>query len=325
MEFVKLADEFNFVEINTTAAREHVGEIERSHRTLKERARCVVSDLPYTVLPMQMVIHLVYFVVLWLNAFPNKQGISENLSPREIVTRKKISFVKHCKALFGSYVEATEDADITNDMKPRTRECIALGPTGNRQGSQKVLCLRTGTVLTRRRIDEYPMPNRVIKKVNDLGRRSKRERFGRDLEFLNRKKEKYDWDSAELAEDGMVLLEDEGSHPDIPAEMPGIEMEDEQIGPIPAVEDAENSDAEMATAAALNANIPVGTGTEQTQSIDCDIPGVDITGVPTIDEEDDDIDVIQGPETIPPLITEIDDDDETIVAPRPTRNRTVPT
>ena len=157
MEFIKLADEFDFVEINTTAAREHVGEIERSHRT--------VSELPYNILPTQMVIHLVYFVVLWLNSFPDKNEISDILSPREIITRKKIELKKHGKALFGSYVEASEDANITDDMKSRTRECIALGPTGNRQGSQKVLCLRTGTVLTRPWIVEYLMPNRVIKRL----------------------------------------------------------------------------------------------------------------------------------------------------------------
>ena len=123
-----------------------------------------MSELPYTALPMKMVIHLVYFVVLWLNAFPSKKCVSDNISPREIVSRKKINFIKHCKALFGSYVEASEDADITNEMKPRTCECIALGPTGNRQGSQKVLCLRTGKVLTRWWIVEYHMPNRVIKR-----------------------------------------------------------------------------------------------------------------------------------------------------------------
>ena len=89
MEFVKLADEFDFVEINNTVAREHVGEIERSHRTLKEREGCVVSELPYNTLPMQMVIHLVYFVVLWLNAFPSKKGISDNLSPVRLLQGRK--------------------------------------------------------------------------------------------------------------------------------------------------------------------------------------------------------------------------------------------
>ena len=69
------------------------------------------------------------------------------------------------------------------------------------------------------------MPNRVIIKVNNLGRRSKRERYGRKLEFLNRKKEKFDWDNMELEDNNMVLLEDDVAHPTITDEMPGIELE----------------------------------------------------------------------------------------------------
>ena len=45
MEFEKIRDEFDKVVVNTTAAREHVGEIERVIKFIKERARCVVSDL----------------------------------------------------------------------------------------------------------------------------------------------------------------------------------------------------------------------------------------------------------------------------------------
>ena len=36
MEFEKIKDEFDRVEVNTTAAREHVGEIERGIRLVKE-------------------------------------------------------------------------------------------------------------------------------------------------------------------------------------------------------------------------------------------------------------------------------------------------
>ncbi len=47
------------VEINTTAAHEHVGEIERYIQTIKERSCALVLDLPYTMLPHQVIIHLV--------------------------------------------------------------------------------------------------------------------------------------------------------------------------------------------------------------------------------------------------------------------------
>ena len=45
MEFEKVKDEkgMELVDVNTTAACEHVGEIKRGIRYLKERSRCSVS------------------------------------------------------------------------------------------------------------------------------------------------------------------------------------------------------------------------------------------------------------------------------------------
>ena len=45
MEFEKVWDHFPLAEMNTTAAQEHVGEIERHIRTVKERARCEMYRL----------------------------------------------------------------------------------------------------------------------------------------------------------------------------------------------------------------------------------------------------------------------------------------
>lgn len=47
MEFEPLVRKSEDVVINTTAAREHVGDIERYIRTQKERARSVIAELPY--------------------------------------------------------------------------------------------------------------------------------------------------------------------------------------------------------------------------------------------------------------------------------------
>ena len=82
------------VEINTTAAREHVGEIERDIRTGKERCRAIVSVMPYLVLPKMMVIHLVYYVYIFLNCEVNPLGISESLSPREIILNHRLDWAK---------------------------------------------------------------------------------------------------------------------------------------------------------------------------------------------------------------------------------------
>jgi hypothetical protein len=153
MEFECLQEAIDYLLINCTAAREHVTDIERSIRTVKERSRSVVSELPYAdCMPDQMVIHLMYFVCMWINAFPSENGVSTQYSPREIVTGTKMDYSKHCKALWGSYVEASKDADITNTLKQRTYPCIVLGPTGNFQGSVKCFNLETKQVIKRRTV-----------------------------------------------------------------------------------------------------------------------------------------------------------------------------
>ena len=95
-KFATLESEFDIVEINTTAAREHVGEIERNIQTIKEQGRSVSSVLPYTTLPKQLVIHLVYYVVMFLNTMPSKTSISNTISPREFVMRRRLDWNKHC-------------------------------------------------------------------------------------------------------------------------------------------------------------------------------------------------------------------------------------
>ena len=81
-EFEKLVDLLHNVTINTTAAQEHVGEIERKIRVIKERARGTMNTLPYPQLPGLMTIELMHFCVMWMNAFPVKSGVSEKWSPR---------------------------------------------------------------------------------------------------------------------------------------------------------------------------------------------------------------------------------------------------
>ena len=49
------------VALNTTATREHVGEIEQQIRVIKERARGTFNTLPYKKLPRMMVIELLHF------------------------------------------------------------------------------------------------------------------------------------------------------------------------------------------------------------------------------------------------------------------------
>jgi hypothetical protein len=88
-EFEKVKTCLPLVECNTTAAKEHVSEVERTIRTFKERTRGLIGTLPFQHIPQRMKIEFIYFMVLWLNAFPMKNGVSSLFSPRELLVRWK--------------------------------------------------------------------------------------------------------------------------------------------------------------------------------------------------------------------------------------------
>jgi hypothetical protein len=134
-EFAPLKDDLPEINLNSTAADEHVSEIERQTRVIKERSRAIRSTLPFKRLPASIIIELVNFVTLWLNAFPSSSGVSDTFIPRTIMTGTTLDFAKHCKVPFGAYVETHEGKKPTNTMVERTRGAICLGPSANFQGS----------------------------------------------------------------------------------------------------------------------------------------------------------------------------------------------
>lgn len=146
-------------------------------------------------------------------------------------------------------------------MEPRTHPAIALGPSGNLQGSVKFFSLETGCVLRRRNFIIIPMPKSIIVRVNYIG---KREKQGRRFVFANRNRKDFDWSDEVPIDDqrfqGLLMLEPVAQYPDVPAELPGIEMEDED-GERPAVEDEEQPDeAGQAQLALENAGLGDGNG-----------------------------------------------------------------
>jgi hypothetical protein len=86
-EFEKIKPLLPILECNTTAAKAHVSKAERTIRTLKERTRGLLATLPFSHIPKRMKIEFVYFIVLWLNAFPVKIRISAVYLPRELIVR----------------------------------------------------------------------------------------------------------------------------------------------------------------------------------------------------------------------------------------------
>ena len=157
------------IHLNIVAADCHVGEVERSIRTIKERLRACVHGLPYRRLPKLLLRHMVTDAVRCLNLFPWSAGISDTLSPSAIVTGQPRPDFNSMRLELGSYVQLFDDHDTTNTPHSRTMGAIALGPTGNAQGAYHFLSLASGARLSRHRWTELPIPDTAIARVEALG------------------------------------------------------------------------------------------------------------------------------------------------------------
>jgi hypothetical protein len=180
--------------VNLTSANEHVPEIERRIRVVKERARSSRHSLPFNRIPRLLTIYIVFKAVKLLNYFPPKGGISDTVSPRTIMTGETLNYKTQLTLQIGQYCQVHEEFTPRNSQLPRTQGAICLGPSGNLQGGFKFMSLTSGKVISRRTWDNIPMPDSVIKRVNDLGKDQPTQfiftdRKGRhigDVEHINR-------------------------------------------------------------------------------------------------------------------------------------------
>ena len=156
------------IQLNTVSNNEHVPEIERQIRTLKERTRAIYCTLPFRKMPHRLIIEMLYAANYWLNMFPRKGGISKTMSPRTLLTGLTMNYNRHCRLEFGEYVQTHEEHD--NSLNPRTIGALALRPTGNVQGGYFFFSLTTGKVINRMRWTTIPMPKEVIEWVERIAR-----------------------------------------------------------------------------------------------------------------------------------------------------------
>ena len=157
--------------LNKTSRDEHVGDIERYIRTIKERMRVIYNTLPFQKIPARLVIEMAKTAVFWLNAFPVAGGVSQDLSPRTILTGQQVDYKRHCWFQFGECTQTHEEHN--NSMNPRTVGALALRPVGNGQGSFYFLSIATGRVLNRLHATALPIPDDVIDKLHRMARRQK--------------------------------------------------------------------------------------------------------------------------------------------------------
>ena len=131
------------------------------------------------------------FCIIWLNAFPVKNGVSQLLSPQSIMVQNKLICKKHCRVKFGDYAEVHDEPYPRKAISPRTHPEIAAGTTGYSNYTVKFFCLITGRILKRRNFTRYPMIDIISKKTNAWGKKKKREVYDNAIKFKYRRKNPY--------------------------------------------------------------------------------------------------------------------------------------
>jgi len=103
--------------------------------------------------------------------FPHKDSVHTTMSPRAIMTGQRITYNKHCKLEFVTYVQ--RDEKHNNSKEQRTSGAISLRPSGNEQGGNYFLSLHTGKRILRNNWTVLPMPNDIVDAVHRLVAASK--------------------------------------------------------------------------------------------------------------------------------------------------------
>ena len=153
--------------LDLAAKEEHVGDIERNIRYLKEKFRQLRHTLPFLQIPVVVIIWMVQVCTMTLNMFPRKGG-SKHYSPNMIVTNKGVS-MDQLWIRFGLYAQVWEPSTQTNSMNMRQRGAIVLGPWTTLATSYMCLALDTGKIINCAQFTEIPMTESVINCVNQLG------------------------------------------------------------------------------------------------------------------------------------------------------------
>ncbi len=174
-----VADELD-VEMIYYPRDNHVPEIERCIRTVKECYRKAYHRLPFNKIPRTMIQFLAMECTKKLNFFPVKGGVSEYFSPHMILNMQSINYNDHLKYEFGTYVQASHPT--TNANSPRAIDAIYLRPRYNEAKGHEVFHLATSRVVVRNTVTPLPMTESVIELVHRLA-----DRDGiQDLKFNNK-------------------------------------------------------------------------------------------------------------------------------------------
>ena len=166
-------DDIRPVTLEIVSKDDHVGDIERSYRDVKEGIRGTVQSLPYRKVPKIMITYLVQDTIKPKNALPATDGICDNVSPLSIVLGRGPIDYTQLKIEFGAYAQVFEDNDVTNTADTRSIGGIALASFPKENGKYPFMNLNTGRLLWRRRFTKLLIADLVIQRVHQLATNDK--------------------------------------------------------------------------------------------------------------------------------------------------------
>ena len=169
-EFECLRETFGNVALEICGPDEHVPEVERSIRTMKETMRATAHGLPYRWIPKLMVVELVAMATRCLNRFPRDDGVSDHMSPHSIMNGRARMDYNKIPLEFGSYVQLLDCS--MNTIRSHTIGTIALNPMGDDTRTYRFMSLKTGQVLTKGpgSWTEVPITDIAIARVEALAK-----------------------------------------------------------------------------------------------------------------------------------------------------------
>jgi Reverse transcriptase (RNA-dependent DNA polymerase) len=165
-EYNVFRNSFPPVRFSICSADDHVPEIERAIRTVKESIRSTIHGMPYSSLPRVLVKELALHAVRTINMLPHPDGVSTTLSPATIVTGVHKPDYRTMPLEFGTYVQVYDGT--SNNTKSRTLGAIATNPTGNSSGDYFFMSLATGARIHRRSWTVLPISDSVISRVEAI-------------------------------------------------------------------------------------------------------------------------------------------------------------
>jgi hypothetical protein len=125
--FEHCKDEIAEMEIDVILCNKnaHVHFIERCIRFTKERIRGVRSMLPFKQIPKRLLMEIIYTIVQLMNAVRRKGGVHPTMSPRQIVTGKKLIIPPFMP---GAFVYGVPGGSSNSVEKTRAFESLYLRP-----------------------------------------------------------------------------------------------------------------------------------------------------------------------------------------------------